>query len=91
MEPTDPRRTGTRRVRLVTAAVAGGALVGTGALTVAVAQAHPAAAEDAAPSGAVTTDGGTTTGPGGGSRPVPPSSGVGNGSGGHAHTSSGSS
>lgn len=87
MEPTDARRRGTRRVRLVTAAVAGGALVGTGALTVVVADAHPAAA-DTAPAG---TDG-TVTAPGGaGTGPTAPTGGVGAGHPGHAHGSSGSS
>ena len=47
MDPIDPRRTGIRRLRLTTVAVAGSALVGTAALTVVVAQAHPAAATSA--------------------------------------------
>ncbi|MCO7222276.1 hypothetical protein [Klenkia sp. PcliD-1-E] len=96
MEPTDPRSTGTRRVRLATAAVAGGALVGTGALAVVVAQAHPAAAaaEDTAPSG---TESGSTAVPGDDDRPTAPvgptgpTGGVSGGHGGRAHTSSGSS
>lgn len=90
MEPTDPRRTGVRRVRLLTAAVAGGALVGTGALTVVVADAHPAAAESAPSTGTSATDSGTTAVPGDGTRPSAPDGGVGGGRG-HAHSSSGSS
>lgn len=99
MEPTDARRSGTRRVRLVTAAVAGGALVGTGALTVVVADAHPAAA-DTASTGTGTTDdgtgtdtgsGGAVTAPGDGTRPTAPTGGVGSGHQGRPHGSSGSS
>ncbi|GHE11262.1 hypothetical protein [Klenkia taihuensis] len=86
MDPTDARRRGTRRVRLVTAAVAGGALVGTGALTVVVADAHPAAAESAT---TTATDPGTSTGDGG--RLSGPPGGVGAGHGGSSHASSGSS
>lgn len=42
--PFDARRRGTRRVRAVTASVAGAAVIGTGVAAVAVATGHPAQA-----------------------------------------------
>ncbi len=59
MRPTDPittRRRGHRRVRAVTAAVAGTALAGTGVLTVVVAADHPAAAAAETSSATTGTD-----------------------------------
>lgn len=101
MEPDQPRRRTTSRVRWATAAVAGGALVATGALTVGVAQAHPAAAgstaggsvDGTAPSPAAT--GGGTSGSAGTDQRTqqqlsPPAT-VRPGHGGGSHASSGGS
>ena len=92
MEQTDPletRRRGTRRVRAVTASLAGAAVVGTGALVVVVADQHPAAAS--------TSTSTTTQVPADADRPTvpfggPPSTGLGQApAGGGSHASSGGS
>ena len=90
MEQTDPletRRRGTRRVRAVTASLAGAAVVGTGALVVVVADQHPAAASTST----------TTQVPADADRPTdpfdgPPSTGLGQApASGGSHASSGGS
>ena len=90
MEQTDPletRRRGTRRVRAVTASLAGAAVVGTGALVVVVADQHPAAASSSTTT-QVPADADRPTVPFGG----PPSSGLGQApAGGGSHASSGGS
>jgi hypothetical protein len=77
-------------VRWATAAVAGGALLATGALTVGVAQAHPATAGSTAEN--ATGSSGSTSGTDQQSpdRPSPPG-GVGAGRGSGSHASSGGS
>ena len=89
MQPDQPRRRSAARVRWATAAVAGGALLATGALTVGVAQAHPATAGSSAAAGTGTTS--DTSGSASGDRQLSPPAAVRPGHGSGSHASSGGS
>ncbi|MCW2582623.1 MAG: hypothetical protein JWQ53_1413 [Klenkia sp.] len=86
-DPLETRRRGVRRVRVVTAWLAGAAVVGTGALVVVVADQHPAAGTSSSTTQAP-ADEDRSTDPFGG----PPSTGLGQAPvGGGSHASSGGS
>jgi hypothetical protein len=74
-DPFLDRELGRRRVRIVTAWVAGAAVVGTGATALALASAHQAAAQQASTPVQQSTDDGTTDDDGG-MTPTAPQDGV---------------